>query len=267
MQPVPNLKAIFFDIDGTLLSGDTGRIPQSAIDALLQAREKGYRLFLSTGRHPSEIAQVPRLGELPFSGVVAMNGQYCYCGDEVVHTDTLPAEDVEILADYLRTAPYASLYSRADGLFLTKFTPEVQAVCDSIGTQPAPVGSIDDMLSRSIFQAGLFLGRDPVPDIVDSLPGCYWTRWHIMGIDISPRTGGKWAGVTQMARHFGIDPAQVMTVGDNENDIDMLQKASYSVAMGNGTRGAKKAASHVTAAVDDHGIALALESLPAVSRG
>lgn len=262
MRPVPNLKAIFFDIDGTLLSGKTGRIPQSAVDALLAAHQKGYRLFLSTGRHPAEIDQVPELAALPFSGVVSMNGQYCYCGDEVIHSETLPAADVAVLADYLQTAPYAALYSRANQLYITKFTPVVQAVCESVGTKPAPVGSLRDMLAAPIYQAGLFLGGDAVPEVLERMPGCYWTSWHTLGVDISPVAGGKWTGVEKMARHFGIHPAQVMTVGDNENDIDMLEHAGYSVAMGNGTKSAKSAAHHVTAAVDDHGIALALADLP-----
>ena len=266
MQPVPNLKAIFFDIDGTLLSGETGRIPQSAVDALLAAHQKGYRLFLSTGRHPTEIAQVPGLAELPFSGVVAMTGQYCYCGNQVIHSEPLPAADIAVLADYLQTAPHAALYSRVDGQYLTKYNPVVQAVCDSIGTKPAPLGSLQDMLAAPIYQAGLFLGGDPVPQVLERMPGCYWTCWHTMGVDISPIAGGKWTGVEKMARHFGIGPGQIMAVGDHENDIDMLEHAGYSVAMGNGTSSAKSAAHHVTAAVDDNGIALALAKLPNVAQ-
>lgn len=264
MYPPKNVKAIFFDIDGTLLSGETGQVPQSAQDALWQAHEKGYLLFLSTGRHPAEISQAAQLTRLPFSGIVSMNGQYCTCGPDLIHSETLPRQDVEMMAEYLKTAPYAALYARKDGLYITKVTDVVRQVCDSIGTKPAPVGSLEDLLAEPVYQMGLFLGDDPVPDEVKNLPGSDWTRWHMLGIDISPKTGGKWAGVSKMARHFGLQPAEVMTVGDNENDIDMLKAAGWSVAMGNGTENAKRAARHVTAAVDDHGIALALEKLPEV---
>lgn len=44
------IKAIFFDIDGTLVSFNTHRIPQSAIDAISMAKAKGVRIYISTGR-------------------------------------------------------------------------------------------------------------------------------------------------------------------------------------------------------------------------
>lgn len=268
MNPAPqaqNVKAIFFDIDGTLLSGTTHTVPQSAQNALWQAHRRGYLLFLSTGRHPAEIAQVPELAALPFSGTVAMNGQYCTSGGQVIYQQALPDSDVRQLADFLETAPYAALYARENGLFLTRMTDVVQEICESIGTQPTQVRGLTHLRSAPILQLGLFLGRDPVPDAVESLPGCFWTRWHQFGIDISPLNGGKWTGVTKMARQFGIAPHQIMAVGDNDNDVDMLAQAAFAVAMGNGTEKAKKAAHHITAGVDEHGIALALGHLPGLA--
>ena len=44
------IKAIFFDIDGTLVSYSTHEVPQSAFDALYKLKEKGIRLFIATGR-------------------------------------------------------------------------------------------------------------------------------------------------------------------------------------------------------------------------
>lgn len=44
------IKAIFFDIDGTLVSFKTHRIPDSAIEAITKAKAKGIRIYISTGR-------------------------------------------------------------------------------------------------------------------------------------------------------------------------------------------------------------------------
>ena len=44
------IKALFFDIDGTLVSFTTHAIPQSTVKALTRAREKGIKIFISTGR-------------------------------------------------------------------------------------------------------------------------------------------------------------------------------------------------------------------------
>lgn len=43
-------KALFFDIDGTLVSFKTHEIPQSTIDAIVRAHQKGIQIFISTGR-------------------------------------------------------------------------------------------------------------------------------------------------------------------------------------------------------------------------
>ena len=49
------VKAIFFDIDGTLVSFKTHEVPRSTIDALDILRKKGIKVFIATGRHYSSI--------------------------------------------------------------------------------------------------------------------------------------------------------------------------------------------------------------------
>ncbi len=66
------MKALFFDIDGTLLSEITKEIPQSALDALKKTAEKGNLTFINTGRTWSELPE--ELKKLPFSGFL------CGCG-------------------------------------------------------------------------------------------------------------------------------------------------------------------------------------------
>ena len=60
------MKALFFDIDGTLLSEITKEIPHSALDALKKTAEKGNLTFINTGRTWSELPE--ELKKLPFSG-------------------------------------------------------------------------------------------------------------------------------------------------------------------------------------------------------
>ena len=49
------IKAIFFDIDGTLLSIGNQKIPDSTVKALKKAKEKGIKLIVATGRHGRRI--------------------------------------------------------------------------------------------------------------------------------------------------------------------------------------------------------------------
>ena len=52
------IKALFFDIDGTLVSMDTHTIPASAVEAIIQAKQKGAKVFIATGRSYSVINNI-----------------------------------------------------------------------------------------------------------------------------------------------------------------------------------------------------------------
>ena len=68
------IKAIFFDIDGTLLSHNTKQVPQSTKTALKQLREQNIKTFMATGRHNLELDDLP-MEDLIFDGYVLLNGQ------------------------------------------------------------------------------------------------------------------------------------------------------------------------------------------------
>ena len=68
-------KALFFDIDGTLLSEVTKTVPESAKKALSLARSLGHLVFINTGRSYGEIGQVRHIAEV--------DGWLCGCGTYV----------------------------------------------------------------------------------------------------------------------------------------------------------------------------------------
>lgn len=59
-------KAIFLDVDGTLVSFDTHRVPQSAIEALQQVHESGIKIIIATGRAFTDLHE---LEEIPYDAV------------------------------------------------------------------------------------------------------------------------------------------------------------------------------------------------------
>jgi Cof subfamily protein (haloacid dehalogenase superfamily) len=69
----------------------------------------------------------------------------------------------------------------------------------------------------------------------------------------------KASGLLTLARHFQVDPQHVMAIGDNTNDIPMLQVAGLSIAMGQSPASVKAAAQAITASNDEDGLALAIE--------
>lgn len=87
-------RAVFVDIDGTLCDSRQ-RVPDSAIRALAQARERGHRLFVCTGRSVPEV--YPRFVDLGFEGIVGGAGGYAAVGNKVLLDERMPREHVDVL--------------------------------------------------------------------------------------------------------------------------------------------------------------------------
>ena len=81
---------LFFDIDGTLLSEVTKKVPDSAYEALAAAKKAGHMLFINTGRTVSSIpSQITRF---PFDGYLCGCGTWLICKDEVLFSRSLEKE-------------------------------------------------------------------------------------------------------------------------------------------------------------------------------
>lgn len=77
------IKAVFFDIDGTLVSFKTHVVANSTVEAIHQLRAKGIKVFIATGR---QLQCIDNLGNLEVDGYVTLNGGYCIAGkDEVIY--------------------------------------------------------------------------------------------------------------------------------------------------------------------------------------
>ena len=91
------IKALFFDIDGTLVSFRTHAIPASTVEALEKAKAAGVRIFIATGRPVAIIDNLGAISHL-IDGYVTTNGAFCFVGDEVVSCNAIPEADVRTMA-------------------------------------------------------------------------------------------------------------------------------------------------------------------------
>ena len=94
---------------------------------------------------------------------------------------------------------------------------------------------------------------------MDLLDGCVANRWNEYAFDVIRSDAGKDKGILAALEHYGLKKDECMVFGDGDNDISMLSAFRNSVAMGNGTEGARAAASFVTKDIDEGGVPYALE--------
>ena len=92
------IKALFFDIDGTLVSFKTHKIPQSTVDALEQAKKNGVEVYISTGRPQLIINNLGQIEHL-IDGYITTNGARCFVGDKVVSQHAILPEDVKTIIE------------------------------------------------------------------------------------------------------------------------------------------------------------------------
>lgn len=96
-----------FDIDGTLVSFETHRIPPSTIEALEAAHAKGLKIFIATGRPKAIINNLSELQDRNLiDGYITMNGAYCFVGEQVIYKSAIPQEEVKAMAAFCEKKEY-----------------------------------------------------------------------------------------------------------------------------------------------------------------
>lgn len=254
------IRAIFFDIDGTLLSFNTHLVPESTQRALRRLREQGIKLFIATGRPPKTAGYLHEVFDFDFDGYVTMNGQYCLVGDEVIHEQCIASEHLADLLPYLEERQIPCDFVELDHIYINLRNEETEKLKNLLGGDDVlgPTVDVRRALENKVYQLSPFISEADEPEFFRHLPGCKAARWSPLFTDVIPEAGGKPVGMDHMIRHFGIAPGEVMAFGDGGNDLDMLVHAQIGVAMGNAVDAVKAAADYVTTDVDHDGIRNAL---------
>lgn len=251
-----NIKAAFFDVDGTLLSHRTFSIPSGTRKALAALTMKGIKVFMCTGRHIRELDQLPVDG-LHFDGYITLNGHLCLDQDfNVIFGLPFPEDTTRKMIESFTSCKLPLVVVEESGLKLNFVNSAVEKAQKEISTAIPEIAEYDGKL---IYQITTFASRDEDELIHSITPeNCRALRWNDWGVDIILNDGGKAAGIAQVLERENISPDECIAFGDEENDIDMLRYCGIGVAMGNGSDKVKEVADHVTGDVDDNGIMDAL---------
>lgn len=250
-------KAIFLDVDGTLISFQTHEVPASTLDALREAHARGVRLFIATGRAAADLAE---LDEIPYDGVVALNGAECLMRDgRVVARHPIPRADFERAMQLSDQYGFSLAFELNEGLFINRLSAGAEEWARMVA-HPMPVETnLYELYDKvECYQMCFFFDPQTELEVMAQLPSLVATRWCPVFADINVRGVDKATGLAEFAAHFGFASDEAMAFGDGGNDVAMLRAAGVGVAMGNACDEALQAADYVTASVDDEGIRKAL---------
>ena len=249
------IKAIFFDVDGTLLSHSLNDVPQSAREALRKVRANGVKTIIATGRHLIELSKLP-VADIHFDGYLTLNGNLMLDENKKVYSGTaIDKGEMEILSSIFKAKRIPFVMIGENDRYIN-FVNEtvIRTQAETKGTVP----QVKQYSGEEVYQILAFVPEHEKKLLDDVLDECSITSWNDTGIDIIPKGGGKSSGIQKFLDENNMDVSEIMAFGDGENDIEMLKFAGIGVAMGNAGDNVKAAADYVTDSVDNNGIENAL---------
>lgn len=272
------IKAIFFDIDGTLLSS-SGHVLSSTRQAITAARQQGVLVGVATGRDPQKIAEL--LQDLELDMYITYNGQLVYTREMTIYAKSFEPRTLEAIVQYAdensRSVSFGSrnevkgsrLMRLGQSVLLQRFgrlvprnfpvrTMKRTMQKLSFYKKPDHYEKLA-ILNQPIYQCMMLSPVTEREKLINALPECSFHRSNTYAVDIVPKGGSKFKGICHFLNSKGIKADEAMAFGDHFNDIEMLTGVGVGVAMGNGMAETKEAADYVTDSNNRNGIAKALQ--------
>lgn len=258
-------KAVFFDVDGTLIDyvGGMPSILDSTKEAINGIRSKGHLAIIATGRPMSFLSN--ELLDIRFDAYIASNGTYIEMNNEVIYNkkidegilkETVEAfrkENADFILEGQKKSYFSSLNSAAVKDFLEKFAIPSNNITDNWSLDEVEANKMV-VFTKDENQLRRF--RELLSDnfVFMNHPGQ-------ASYDIFIKTCTKADGIRKLLKLLNISIENTYAFGDGMNDIEMLQMVKYGVAMGNANEKLKSKAYYVTTDVFSNGIYNGLKEL------
>lgn len=253
---------LFFDIDGTLLSENTGKIPDSAVRALAAAQRAGHLLFINTGR---TVCSLPaEIRKYPFDGFLCGCGTMLIYKDEMLFASSLSPERGKAVIRKLTECNIGGIAEGPEDVYF----PERMTRFDKLETTRRYFRNRGMGVEKWLEQADfiydkLFIYADEKSDL-NSFLDFISEDMEAMdrgdnAYEVVQKTCSKATACGFMMERLGIGKEHAYVFGDSSNDLPMIQFAEHAVAMGKHDPVLDPYVEFVTKTVEDDGIEYALK--------
>ncbi|MGO2696462.1 sugar-phosphatase [Bavariicoccus seileri] len=263
-----NIKLIAIDVDGTLLDSKH-QLTQPVIDAITEARSKGIYVVIATGRPLPGIK--PFLEQLNYNSpneyAITYNGslvQEIATGKALVHYEL--SKDDYAYVDQV-TRDFGTYYHAIDADHIYTSLEDMSWYTSResyLVRMPIRYRALEAIPDDKNFTKMMVIDtKEGLDAFIASLDDTFTTRFNTLRsenyyLEILNPKASKGHALKSLAEHLGLEPDEVMALGDNENDLDMIQYAGYGVAMANSNPIVLKEANFITGSNDEAGVAQAI---------
>ncbi|MFB2898479.1 Cof-type HAD-IIB family hydrolase [Aerosakkonemataceae cyanobacterium BLCC-F50] len=267
------IKLLVLDIDGTI-AGESNQINQPVKQAIKAVQAKGVKVAIATGRmycsalrfHQDINSDLPLMA---YQGALIKDP----ATDKVLRHWPVSKNLALRLLDYFEQPELRSLLSVHfyinDQLYVREITPETQIYAARSNIKAIAVGDLRKVLDTENEPTKILALSDDT-DVIERLLGTlrkqytpaelYLTTSVATFFEATNPWVNKGAAVRYLAEEIlGLPASNVMTVGDNFNDVEMLEYAGIGVAMGNGPAEVQAIAHWVAPSVEEDGVVAAIE--------
>lgn len=268
-----NRKLICFDLDGTLLDSKK-RISDENFDSIQKLLDAGHIVSIATGRLYKSALKVSK--RLPAGvKIIASNGAVVFDGEKVIRREHLPHHELIEIYDLAYEHDLNLTWNSLYAAYHTKLGPAFKY------SYFMNVKNNGDMRIRNIHIRNIEEYKRYMPHFINAILICksdpcrirdFRTRLEALGkfniessgsdnLEIIPMNSNKGTGALFLAERFGIKREDIISFGDQENDLKMIQISGIGVAMGNASDEVKAHSDMVTLSNDEPGIPIALKKI------
>lgn len=265
-------KLICVDMDGTLLNSKK-EITRKSLDAIKKAHELGVKLVIATGRI---FVSAGYYGDLigVKAPIIASNGAYVRekDGEKVIFQEYLSMEECSNIVSILKEYNIVPHFYSFDTIYTSKIIHSSLAYKNANAKLPqnrqVKIEVIDDW-EKLFLKRPKLIKTMAVDDDGDkvlqakerflSLDKFEVVSSFSKSFEVMPRGTSKGNAVKKICEYYGVHPSEVIAIGDNENDISMIEYAGLGIAMGNSEEKVKEIADYITESNDRDGVAMAIE--------
>lgn len=256
------------DLDDTLLTSDK-RVSAENMQAIDYFMSEGGTFTFATGRIPYG-AKLMLQYIKPNAPMVCFNGAgiYDFKKDALIWHETLDKKAVEVVEYVEQHCPFSGIeVCTADKLYFCKMNEVVahHKIMEHLPDNDADYHDISEDWLKVLFMQKTdevdivrkILAESPYADdysFIQSSPNYY---------ELLPKTSSKGNAALQLAKMLRISPERVIGVGDNENDLALVQQAGVGVAVANALDCVKEAADFITVDNNSHAISAIIYALSA----
>ena len=261
-----DIRVICCDIDGTLVRDDKSLSEENSRWIHKAVTEKGIHFTLVSGRMAS--------GVRPFYRRMGITGPVsCFNGgtlldenDNIVSDHRMPHDLAMKLMDIKDRSDVDTVIFDGMTWFLETRDCYCYEMKKKVYESDCKVGDFRELLKNFDTNKIVFLSPDPakldqvkklIESTIDPKAITYYRNSDFL--EIMPSGYDKSTAIVDLAEHFHVSTKQIMALGDDYNDVPMLQKAWWSVAMANAVPEAKEAARFVTDTNNNDGVAKAIK--------